>query len=66
MQRSLSALVIAGAIALGALAVPAQAAPVPGLSTVPANSARALTTVDQVGWRRWRWHRNWWWRWRRY
>jgi hypothetical protein len=66
MQRFLPICVVAGAITLGALALPAQAAPVAGLSTVPADAARSMTTVDHVGWRRWRWHRNWWWRWRRY
>jgi hypothetical protein len=66
MQRFLSVCVITGAIALGTLAGPAQAAPVAALSTAPANSARSLTTVDQVGWRVWRWHPRWYWRWRRY
>ncbi len=68
MQRYLLG-AIAGALALSAVAIgaPAQAAPVTGLSAVPGSSAsQASTMVDKAGWRRWRVHRNWWWRWRRW
>jgi hypothetical protein len=69
MQRLLSVCALAAAIVLGAAFGPAQAAPVSGLSAVPAEAARSPTIVDKAGWRRWRyvgWHRYWWRRWRRY
>ena len=67
MHRYLPVCAVAGALALCAVAIgaPAQAMPAAGLS-VPGSSAHAATIVDQAGWRRWRWHRNWWWRWRRW
>jgi hypothetical protein len=60
---ALAAALVFSAVALGS---PAQAAPVTGLSAVSGDSAHAASIVDQAGWRRWRWHRNWWWRWRRW
>jgi hypothetical protein len=67
MHRYLPICAVAGALALCATAFgSAQAAPVTGLSAVPGTSAQAASIVDKAGWRRWRWHRNWWWRWRRW
>jgi hypothetical protein len=68
MHRYLPLGALAGALAMCAVAfgAPAQAAPVAGLSAIPGNSAHAASMVDKAGWRRWRWHRNWWWRWRRW
>lgn len=68
MSRYLRAAAVASAVAFAAIVIgmPAQAAPIAGLSAIPASSAQAATTVDKAGWRRWRWHRNWWWRWRRW
>jgi hypothetical protein len=67
MQQHLKICVLAGALAIGAAVVsaPVQAAPVAGLSAIPGSSAQASVLVDKAGWRRWRAHRNWWWRWRR-
>jgi hypothetical protein len=67
MHRYLPACAVAGALALCAAAfgTPVQAMPAAGLS-VPGSSVHAATIVDQAGWRRWRGHRNWWWRWRRW
>ena len=67
MYRYLPICVIAGALALFATALgTAQAAPVVGLSAVAGDAAHSATIVDKAGWRRWRAHRNWWWRWRRW
>jgi hypothetical protein len=69
MHRRLPIGTCAGALALCLVAiasVPAQAAPVAGLSAIPGRSAEVSSMVDKAGWRRWRWHRNWWWRWRRW
>jgi hypothetical protein len=68
MKRFLAISAIAGALVMGAatLGAPAQAAPLAGVTTVPGNSAQSATIVDKAGWRRWRAHRNWWWRWRRW
>lgn len=66
MHRSVSICAIAGALAFGfALFGAVQAAPVTGLSAIAMHQAHAASLVDQAGWRRWRYHRNWWWRWRR-
>ncbi len=66
MQRYLP-IAAAGALVLCAVAfgASAQAAPVAGLGSVAGNSVQASSIVDKAGWRRWRAHRNWWWRWRR-
>lgn len=69
MYRLLPIGVCAGALAICMVAIgsmPAQAAPVSGLSSIPGRSIEASSMVDKAGWRRWRWHRNWWWRWRRW
>lgn len=67
MHRYLPVCAIAGALALCAVAFgTAQAAPVVGLSAVAGDAAHRATVVDKAGWRRWRGHRNWWWRWRRW
>jgi hypothetical protein len=68
MKRFLAVSAVVGALIMGAvmLVAPAQAAPMTGLSSVPGNSAKASAVVDQAGWRRWRTHRRWWWRWRRW
>ena len=68
MQRYISVGAIAGALVFGAVVLGggAQAAPVYGLSAVPGKSAQSASVVDKAGWRRWRGHRNWWWRWRRW
>jgi hypothetical protein len=66
MHRYLPVCAIAGALALAVATFgSAQAAPVAGISAVRPDSAHAASVVDQAGWRRWRWHRSWWWRWRR-
>ncbi len=67
MRRYLPLAAIAGALALVATAIgaPAQAGPAAGLTARPGSSANVASLVDKAGWRRWRWHRNWWWRWRR-
>lgn len=68
MHRHLPAAGLAGVLIFGAIVVstPLQAAPVAGLSAIPGSSVAAASMVDQAGWRRWRTHRNWWWRWRRW
>jgi thioesterase domain-containing protein len=68
MHRFIPVAAVIGALALAVAAFgSAQAAPVAGLNSVAANHrAQATTMVDQAGWRRWRNHRNWWWRWRRW
>jgi hypothetical protein len=68
MQRFIPISAIAGALVLGAVALvtPAQAMPIAGLSAVPGSSLQAASVVEKAGWRRWRAHRNWWWRWRRW
>lgn len=68
MQRHLPALGITAAVAFAVIAIgaPAKAAPVAGLSAVPGSISNTATVVQEAGWRRWRWHRNWWWRWRRW
>jgi hypothetical protein len=68
MQRHLPAAAVASAMLFAVIAIgaPAKAAPVAGLSAIPGNNAQASTVIDKAGWRRWRWHRNWWWRWRRW
>jgi hypothetical protein len=67
MHRYLLVGAVAGALALAAAAFgSAQAAPVAGLNAVRGDAAHAASIVDKAGWRRWRWHRNWWWRWRRW
>ncbi|KAB2941578.1 MAG: hypothetical protein K8F92_11315 [Hyphomicrobium sp.] len=68
MHRHLPVCAFAGALTLCAVALgtPAQAAPVAGLSAIPGYSAHSASMVDKAGWVRWRWHRNWWWRWRRW
>lgn len=68
MSRHLPAALVLSAVAFVVIAIgtSAQAAPIAGVSTIPASSAHATTAVDKAGWRRWRWHRNWWWRWRRW
>jgi hypothetical protein len=67
MHRYLPICGIAGALALFATAFgTAQAAPVVGLSAIAGDAAHSATVVDKAGWRRWRVHRNWWWRWRRW
>ena len=67
MTRYLPICAIAGALALFATTLrTAQAAPVVGLSAVAGDQAHASSMVDEAGWRSWRVHRNWWWRWRRW
>ncbi len=67
MHRYASIGAIAGALAVAfALLGSAQAAPVAGLSAMQGGEAHAASLVDKAGWRRWRYHRNWWWRWRRW
>jgi hypothetical protein len=67
MHRILPVCAIVGALAFAAAMFGSvQAAPVTGLSVVRGDAAHTASMVDQAGWRRWRWHRNWWWRWRRW
>lgn len=66
-RRSVVALAgLAGALAVCALVsyAPAKAAPVAGLSAIPATAKSSV--VDEVRRRYWRHHHHWWWRWRRW
>jgi hypothetical protein len=68
MQRLLTVSALSLALAIGAATAPAQALPAQGLTTVPADAARATSLLDKAGWR-WRrtgYHRFWWRRWRRW
>lgn len=67
MHRPLTIAVLAAALVLGAAVLaPSGAAPVSGISRLAGDSAHTAGIVDKAGWRRWRSHRNWWWRWRRW